>query len=215
MFGYEFNTEVPTGTAGIQGAFEVINDPLMHRLITSMALAGITKEDIELIVNGKYNIHYSSEDIEEFLKYFFNVDKWTLSDKKEYVSQVEDQTLARFYTLALKGDKDYLLWKLGAAPDKSFNLMLRDMMVDSYYNFKERSKVDPDTAQRWGGLAVKLTDRLERLEKDTDNKQDLIEAIQVQIETLVVNAESGKDNKKKLSNGLDEIKHISEVNQYD
>ena len=25
-----------------------------------------------VIVNGKYNIHYSSEDIEEFLKYFFN-----------------------------------------------------------------------------------------------------------------------------------------------
>ena len=60
-----------------------------------------------------------------------------------------------------------MLWKLGPAPDKSFNGMLSDMMVDRYYNFKERSKVDPDTAQRWGALAVKLTDRLERLDKET------------------------------------------------
>ena len=215
MYGHLFNMEVPPGTHGITGAFEVLNDPLMYRLITSMALAGITKEDIELIVNGKYNIHYSSEDIEEFLKYFFNVEKWTLSDKKEYVTQIADQSLQRFYTLALKGDKDYLLWKLGAAPDKSFNLMLRDMMVDSYYNFKERSKVDPDTAQRWGGLAVKLTDRLEKLEKDTDNKQDLFEAIQFQIETLVVNTDSGTNKKRSLANDTDKIKHISEVNQYD
>ena len=124
MFGHLFNTEVPTGTEGIKGAFEVLNDPLMYRLITSMALSGITKEDIELIVNGKYNIHYTSEDIEEFLKYFFNVSDWSLSQKKEYVEQVTDTQLARFYNLSLKGDKDYLLWKLGAAPDKSFNLML-------------------------------------------------------------------------------------------
>ena len=119
--------------------------------------------------------------------------------------------------MALKGDKDYLLWKLGAAPDKSFNGMLRDMMVDSYYNFKERSKVDPDTAQRWGSLAVKLTDRLDKLEKDTEGKQDLFEAIQFQIETLVVNADSESDKKKPLANRLEEnkIRHISEVNQYD
>ena len=54
-----------------------------------------------------------------------------------------------------------------------------------------------------------------RAKELSDNNQDLFEAIQFQIETLVVNADSGKDNKKKLSNGLDEIKHISEVNQYD
>ena len=148
MYGHLFDMEGTTGTAGITGAFNVLNDPLMYRLITSMALAGITEEDIELIVNGKYNIHYSSEDIKEFLHYFFNVSEWNLNQKKEYVSTIKDSALLKFYKLALKGDKDYLVWKLGAAPDKSFNSMLRDMMVDSYYNFKERSKIDPDTAQK-------------------------------------------------------------------
>tara|TARA_B100000131_G_C18024127_1_gene575745 strand:- start:514 stop:1146 length:633 start_codon:yes stop_codon:yes gene_type:complete len=210
MVGDIANIQVPTGTHGIKGALEVLDDPLMYRLITAMALAGITKEDIELIVNGKYNIHYGAEDIEMFLKYFFKVDDWSLSQKKEYVEEIEDSSLARFYKLSLKGDKDYLLWKLGAAPDKSFNGMLRDMMVDSYYNFKERSKVDPDTAQRWGALAVKLTDRLERLEKETGEKKDLFEAIQFQIDTLVVNTDDKSKKVSPLANG--NIKHISEVN---
>tara|TARA_Y100001937_G_scaffold128785_1_gene207996 strand:+ start:1600 stop:2454 length:855 start_codon:yes stop_codon:yes gene_type:complete len=213
MYGYEFNKEVAPGTDGIQGAFQVLNDPLMYRLITSMALAGITEEDIELIVNGKYNIHYSSDDIKEFLHYFFNVANWSLDQKKEYVATIKDTSLLKFYKLALKGDKDYLVWKLGAAPDKSFNSMLRDMMLDSYYNFKERSKIDPDTAQKWGALAVKLTDRLERLEKETGDKQDLFEAIQFQIETLVVNGGDNQD-KKRIDDGSinGHIKHITEVN---
>ena len=88
--------------------------------------------------------------------------------------------------------------------------MLRDMMVDSYYNFKERSKVDPDTAQRWGALAVKLTDRLERLEMETGEKKDLFEAIQFQIDTLVVNTDDKSKKVSPLANG--KIKHISEVN---
>ena len=213
MYGFLYNKEVPSGTSGIEGSFSLLNDPLMYRLITSLALAGITEEDIELIVNGKYNIHYTSDDIKEFLNYFFKVDEWNLSQKKEYVGGIKDPSLSRFYKLALKGDKDYLVWKLGAAPDKSFDSMLRDMMLDSYYNFKERSKVDPDTAQKWGALAVKLTDRLERLEKDTGDKKDLFDAIQFQIETLVVN--SGEKKKQSdLATGLanGQIKHISEVN---
>ena len=84
-------------------------------------------------------------------------------------------------------------------------------MLDSYYNFKERSKVDPDTAQKCGALAVKLPDRLERLEKDTGEKKDLFDAIQFQIETLVVNAKDKKENPlEAVANGT--IKHISEVN---
>ena len=149
----------------------------MYRLITSLAFAKITDEDIELIVNGKYNIQYSSDDIEQFLYYFFDVANWSLARKKEYVEQVSSPDLKKFYKLALKGNKDYLVWKLGAAPDKSFDQMLRDMMTDSYYNFKERSKADPELAQKWGGLAVKLTDRLERLEKETIDKKDLFDTV--------------------------------------
>lgn len=173
MFGYEFSTEVPYGTEGIQGAINIINDPLMYRLVTSLALAKITDEDIELIVNGKFNMSYSHEDIEQFLHYFFDVKGWNIKQKTSFVTEVADKALKRAYKLALDGDKDYLVWKLGAAPDKPVDEMLRDMVSDTYYNFKERSMSNPEDAQRWGALLVKLVDRAEKLDKDTGTKQDI------------------------------------------
>ena len=202
MFGYIFKVDVPAGVDGIEGSFKIMNDPLMYRLITSMALAGITDEDIELVVNGKYNIEYASEDIQEFLHYFFNVEKWSIGDKKEFANQVDIPELKKFYKLALKGDKDYLLWKLGAAPDKSFDLMLRDMMTDSYYNFKERSKGDPDLAQRWGALAIKLTDRIDRLEKDTGDKKDFFAEFNVKLKSF---REESEEDGTKVDIHIDEL----------
>ena len=198
MFGFLFKQEVPSGTLGIRGAFNIIEDPLMYRLITSLAFARITDEDIELIVNGKYNISYAAEDIKEFLHYFFSVKDWDLSEKKEYVATVADKQLKSSYTLALKGDKDYLVWKLGASPEKGFNLMLRDMMTDAYFNFKEQSRLNPDTAQKWGTLAIRLTDRLEKLEKDTENKKNLFDEV-----TFKIKEYDEEDTRKK---------HLSEMN---
>ncbi|MBT7929432.1 hypothetical protein HN682_05920 [Candidatus Peregrinibacteria bacterium] len=200
MYGHMFNFPVDT-VEGIKGSLAIMNDSLMYRLITSMALANITDEDIELIVNGKYNMQYSSDDVQCFLKYFFNVAEWGIQEKREYVNQTKDPGLKRFYKIALDGDKDYLLWKLGAAPEKSFDTMLKDMMTDSYYNFKERAKSDPDLAQKWGSLAVKLTDRLDKLDKDTDKKKDIFEEITFKIKGIVGNAESSSS-----------IPHMSEIN---
>lgn len=198
MFGFMFKTEVPAGVLGIKGAFNVMDDSLMYKLITSLALAKITNEDIELIVNGKYNISYVAEDIQEFLHYFFNVQDWDISDKKEYVETISEKALKSAYKFALKGDKDHLVWKLGAAPSKSFDSMLRDMMTDAYYNFKEKSRLDPEVAQRWGTLAIRLTDRLEKLEKDTEEKKNLFEEVMFKIKE-----HTGNSGKKR---------HLSELN---
>ena len=183
MYGYLFDVYTNnTDVQAIEGAFKILNDPLMKRLVTSLAMAGITSEDIELIVNGKYNIEYAHEHIVLFLKYFFDVAGFSFVEKKKLVEKVVDPDTKRFFTIALKGDKDYLLWKLGAAPDKSFDSMLRDMMSDSYYNFKERSRVDPDLAQRWGGLAVKLSDRIDKVQQEKTSSEDLFTELEFKLE---------------------------------
>ena len=73
MFCHFTGLQFPEKLDKVDGAFKLLNDPLMYRLITSMGLALITDEDIELIINGKFNMEYSAEDIKLFLKYFFNV----------------------------------------------------------------------------------------------------------------------------------------------
>ena len=70
-------------------------------------------------------------------------------------------------------------------------------MTDSYFNFKEQSRANPDTAQRWGTLAIRLTDRLDKLEKDTEDKKNLFEEVSFKIKELV-----GEEDKKR---------HLSEI----
>lgn len=211
MVSYIRKLDMPNGVSGIEGAFRILEDPLMYRLITSLALAKITDEDIELIVNGKYNINYNSEDITEFLHYFFNVKSWTLSDKVAFIEFTENNDLRKFYKIALKGDKDYLVWKLGAAPNKTFDSMLRDIMTDSYYNFKEHSKINADIAQKWGTLALKTVEKLEKLDKDTKDKKNVFEEITFKLNTKKETGEKDLPaSAGPLSNDT-KFKHISEL----
>jgi len=182
MVAYLKDLNISEGTLGIRGAFEMVHDRNMYEICTSLGLAKVNDEDIDLLVNGKYNIHYTKEDIKEFLNYFFCTDDWTLSDKKEYLNIVIDPRLIKFYKQALEGDKDYLIWKLGIAPDKSFDEMLRAMMSDAYYFFKEQSRLNPEQAQRWGGLALRISERLSDYEAESSNKKSLFDEIKFSIE---------------------------------
>lgn len=75
--------------------------------------------------------------------------------------------------------------------------MLTDMASDAYYNFKEISRADPNVAQRWGTLAIKLVDRIDKLSTETVDKQSLFDAL-----TFKIQVSGGKDIK---------IRHISEL----
>lgn len=204
MYGHIFNVRFPAGTVGIKGAFNIINDPPMYRLITSLALAKINDSDIDLIVNGKFNTDYSFEDVTEFLYYFFNVKDWSIIEKKDFAVQVTNEDLRKYYKMALTGDKDFLLWKLGASPDLSFDNMLKDMAVDSYYMFKDKARFDSDAAQKWGALAVKITEKLEKVEKESVNRKDLFNDI-----IFNLDPSSSSDGKKVRTKTT--IKHLSEV----
>ena len=179
---YDKKLEIPNGVSGIKGAFEILEDQNMYEVVSSLALAKINQEDIELIVNGKFNIHFSDDDINEFINYFFNVRDWSLTEKKQYVQFVKDPKLTRYYGWAIEGDKDYLLWKLGIAPQRSVDEMLRDMVADAFYFFKEKQKANPDEAQKWASLAVRIKDKLEATDKDNREKISMFEQIQFILE---------------------------------
>ena len=109
------------------------------------------------------------------------------------------------------------MWKLGAAPNKTFDSMLRDIMTDSYYNFKENSKINSDIAQKWGMLALKTIEKLERLDKDTKDKRSVFEDITFQL-SKNLNTKTGKDlpaSEGPISKDTpkkEKFKHITELN---
>lgn len=210
LVAYELKLEISENTKSIGGAFQLLNDPEMYRIISSLALAKVEEEDIDLIVNGKYNIHYSVEDIMDFLHYFFNVTNWTLNDKTQYIKHVTSPSLIRDYKLAIQGDKDYTIWRLGIAPSKSFDSMLREMMADAYYNFKEKLKVNADDAQKWGTLALRITDRTQRLDDENSKRRNLFDELQ-----FIMSSGKDDDTETTVTINKKKVPHISELKDED
>jgi|APSaa5957512622_1039677.scaffolds.fasta_scaffold00296_37 hypothetical protein len=179
MLGYLENIIVPGNSIdGIEGAFKILDDPLMFRLVSSLCIVGITQEDIELMVNGKFNLEYSYEDIDEFTQYFFNVHNWTRVQKQNYIKDRSPKEYVPTFKVALKGDKDYLIWKLGAQPDRTHESMINEMVTDSFYNFKDKTRSDPDLAQKWGTLALKLSDKADKIRKESISNEDFFNMVE-------------------------------------
>ena len=197
MFGFRNSIQVAESIDGIKGSYKVINDKAIYRIITSLAMSGVIPEDIELIINGKYDIEYSSNDLDTFLYYFFNLDGWSHYDKEAYVTSVKDGQLRMFYAMALEEEKDYLMWKLGIASNKSFPQMLRDMRDDTFYNFKEQSNRNPEMAMKWGQLALKVDERLEKVEAELQAKSDMHEDIEFVFRKGEKDEEEPVEEKKK------------------
>jgi len=109
MFGYLFNYQVFEDISPLPKAFKVIDDRQLYRILTSLELAGVSHDDLELIINSKFDIEYSSQELDYFLYYFFNIADYTLFDKHKLKDQIKDQELKLYYNMALETEKDYLM----------------------------------------------------------------------------------------------------------
>jgi hypothetical protein len=177
MYSYRFKHSFDdVSVKGIENAFKMLEDPQMRKFMYALSLAGIPDEDVELIINGRYDITYETPDFQAFAQYFANFDDWGHIDKELYVDAIQDLELKKLFKLALKKDRFYLVWKLGLGTDPSisFDGLMRDMMVDSYFMFKEKMKNFPDEAQKFGALAVKLSDRIDKIDEEKKSTSDLL-----------------------------------------
>lgn len=169
-----------TFSEGFDGAMKILEDARMRRIVQSMALADIDQDDIELLVNARYDFNYTSQDIQFYLKHFFNVKGWRMPEKKIFVAEELNDDFRKMYDIALKGDKQYLLWKLGLSPNKSYNEMMQEMMNDAFFLFKENSKNarTADNAYRWSQVALKLAEKLEKNERDESDTNNLFQNLE-------------------------------------
>jgi hypothetical protein len=183
MYYYRFSKPTDISLQGCEGAFKMLEDPKMVRYIHALCLAGINADDIELILNAKYNISYETPDFAMFIRYFANYDGWSYTDKNMFVNATQDQDLKKIYRMALDGDRSTLIWKLGlgADPSASFDEMLRDMFTDSYFYFKEYIKFKPDDAQKFAALSIKLADRMDQMADKEREQTDLFSELKMKL----------------------------------
>jgi len=176
-----FKFKYPAGlnTDPIKEAFEMLANNNIRIMLYAMALAEVSLSDIELVINEKFDINVSSVGVSTFMDYFFNLKDFTFAEKQELEKSFStDVSTRRIFKVALRGNKDYTLWKLGAPGNKSLDSMLREMMTDSFYSFKEKSKNDSDVAIKFGNLALKLADKIDRIDEAANKADDLFSDLQ-------------------------------------
>lgn len=184
----DFKATPPIPPIGVEGALRILEDAHMRKIITALSLANMQNEDIDLLVNARYNHEYDPEEIRLHMIYFCDFEPFSILEKKDYVDHIPDRILKKNYSYAFSNDKNMLLWKLGLAPDKSFDAMLRDIGVDCYYNYKEQLSYNDQTeAQKWASLLLKVQERIEKLDETDGNKNDLFQSFVFQIQSQKAN----------------------------
>ena len=184
MYYYRFNKATDRSLLGCEGAFKMLEDPKMVRFIHTLAVAGVNKDDIELILNAKYNISYETPDFDIFMHYFANYTGWSYTEKEMYVNQVQDLELKKLFRSALVQDRSTLIWELGLGtdPNASFDDMLKDMFTDAYFYFKRNAKYKTEDAMRFATLATKISDRMDQIKDKNAEHQDLFSELKIKLQ---------------------------------
>lgn len=204
MYYYRFKKASDISLQGCEGAFKMLDDPKLVKHIHTLAIAGVPKDDIELILNSKYDISYETPDFTIFLHYFANYEGWTRTDKELYINTLQDQDLKKQYKMAITEPRNRMIWEigLGTDPNASFDDMLKDMFTDSYFYFKKNLKFNADDAQKFAALAVKLSDRMASLDETKKEQTDIF----AEMKFKLVNEDTQESDKRNVA-----VKDISEM----
>jgi hypothetical protein len=197
MYYHRFQKSAPVQTSlhGCEGAFLILADPRLRKMISALALAGINPIDIELLINGRYEVSHDSPDFQMYLKYFANFDEWGYADREFFVEAQKDAEFKMILKkAALKGDRHYLVWKLGLGTDPHMSLeqIFTDMLADSYFTFKENVRLRPDDAQRFAQLAIKLADRLDATDSKKKDTHNLLDELKIKLVVESTTTEASK-----------------------
>jgi hypothetical protein len=169
---------------GCQGALNMLQDPNLKKYNYVLSFMGMEQVDVELIINARYSIAHDTPDFAAFFHYFCNFDEWTYTDKELYMDS-SPEGIKSVLKLALKNDRSFLIWKLGLGtdPNLKYDDMLKDMLTDSYFLFKENIKLmKADEANKFAVLATKLADRLDGLNDEKDKDNDLLSKLKFKLE---------------------------------
>lgn len=199
MYYYRHSKSAPSNVniAGCDNALLMLEDPTLRKAVTALSLAGINPLDIELLINGRYHVTWESEDFRNFIKFFANFDDWSYADRAFYVeTRVKEADFKNILKkAALKGDRHYLVWKLGLGTDPHMSMegIFTDMIADSYFTFKELMQARPDDAQKFANLAIRLSDRLDKNESAKKETHDLAKELQIKLVVETTNSASAEN----------------------
>ena len=163
----------------VKQAIEILNDVNIRRWVNSMAMASLDPQLIYILVSTKTDKIYDEGAFDSYLNFFFNLSDFTIKDKTEIQLKETDPELKNMYGLALRYDKDQMLWKMGFTPDIPLEQMVKIVAVESVMRFK--ISIDEDKAARLGTLVLKAVDKLKELDSEKKKALETIAGFDIKL----------------------------------
>jgi len=171
-----------TDSKALQDAFDIFSDPRYRTAMSLLLMRDFDHDDIVSTFLTRFSRVIDHDVITRGQAYFFNFKKMSPRDWRGLLRGVSPEERNKLLIGREGGSREFIEQTLGVTPSISYEAILNDIMVSSYYKFKNLVDVplmDP-MAQRWATMAMVAGEKKVRFTNDSD--MDLDEELQLRFD---------------------------------
>lgn len=120
----------------IHGACELFADPNKRTSLAVLLLRGFSDEAVSEVFKSKFDTEVSAETLSVAKKYFFNFTRLSRADWHHLLDGIPKDQRAMLHLGLEPHTKEFIQYSIGKLPALSFDEIMHDIMVSSYYKFK-------------------------------------------------------------------------------
>lgn len=126
----------PKSRREIVAACELFADPNKRTSLAVLLLKGFSAEAVSEVFEAKFDCKVSAKTLDVAKKYFFDFTRLTRSDWQHLLEGIPKDQKAMLHLGLEPHTKEFVQYSVGKLPSLTFDEIMHDIMVSSYYKFK-------------------------------------------------------------------------------
>lgn len=126
----------PQSRRDILAACELFADPNKRTSLAVLLLKGFSDEAVSEVFESKFDHKVSAKTLEVARRYFFDFTRLTRADWQHLLEGIPKDQKAMLHLGLEPHTKEFVQYSVGKLPSLSFDEIMHDIMVSSYYKFK-------------------------------------------------------------------------------
>lgn len=149
--------KITRGSSDMTKACEIFADPQKRTALSLLVIRAFDFEDIVELFQNKFNFILTKGTYKYALKYFFDFSAMHQNDYANLLQNVSPEERNSLNLALTPNSKDFLSYRIGSVPNLSYDEVLQDIMVTSYYKFKacQNEPLMDMLAMKWAAMAMK------------------------------------------------------------
>jgi hypothetical protein len=170
------------GSGSMKKACDLFAAPNKRTAMSLLLMREFPQEDIIDVFSDHFETEVNAEVIQLARKYFFDFREMTPTDWHSLFHNLPPEERDKLQVGREPHSRQFVEYSIGKVPNLTYEEILNDIMVTSYYKFKELANQPlMDTmAQRWAAMAMTAGEKKIKFTKG--DRRDLNEDIQMRFE---------------------------------